>query len=87
MDSLVFHTDADKVGPNLLESIKAYFGNRRVQVIVKPEETVADVIASNEAADREYALPYDDIARIADVLERDEPIDVVAETKKFMVTK
>ena len=87
MNALVFYTDADKVGPNLLESIKAYFGNRRVQVIVRPEETLADVINGNEAANGEYALPYDDIARIAAALERDEPIDVVAETKKFMATE
>ena len=87
MDSIVFHIDADKVGPNLVESIKAYFGNRRVQVIVKPEDTAADVIAHNEAADHDYALPYDDIARIADALERNEPVDVMAEVKKFMVPK
>lgn len=87
MDSIVFHIDADKVGANLAESIKAYFGNRRVQVIVKPEETAADIVGRNEAADHDYALPYDDIARIADALERNEPIDVMAEVKKFMVTK
>ncbi|WP_420148153.1 hypothetical protein [Spirosoma sp.] len=87
MDSLVFHIDADKAGTNLVESIKAYFGNRRIQVIVKPEETAADVIARNEAADHDYALPYDDIARIADALERNEPIDVTAEVKKFVATK
>lgn len=87
MDSIVFHIDADNVGPNLVESIKAYFGNRRVQVIVKPEETAADLIARNEAADHDYALPYDDIARIAGALERNEPVDVAAEMKKFMETK
>ena len=87
MDSIVFHVDADKVGPNLAESIKAYYGNRRVQVIVKPEEMATEVVARNEAADHDYALPYNDIVRIADALERDEPIDVMTEVKKFMVTK
>lgn len=87
MDSLVFHIDADKAGPNLLDSIKAYYGNRRIQIIVKPEETAADVIVRNEAADHDYALPYDDIVRIADALERNEPIDVMAEVKKFTVAK
>ena len=87
MDTIVFHIDADKAGQNLVDSIKAYFGNRRVQVIVKPEDTAADVIALNEAADHDYALPYDDIARIADALERNEPVDVMAEVKKFMVSE
>lgn len=87
MDSIVFHIDADKVGPNLAESIRAYFGNRRVQIIVKPDQTAADLIARDETDDRDYALPYDDIARIAGALERDEPVDLAAEMKKFMETK
>jgi hypothetical protein len=87
MDPLIFHIDADKAGTNLLDSIKAYYGNRRIQVIVKPEETADELIARNEAADHDYALPYDDIARIADALDRNEPIDVMAEVKKFMATK
>lgn len=87
MNSIVFHIDADKVGPNLTESIKAYFGNRRVQITVEAVEIPAGVIARHEAADHDYALPYDDIARIADALERNEPIDVTAEVKKFMDAK
>ena len=82
MESIVFHVDADKIGPNLAESINAYFGNRRVQIIVKPDETVAE-----KTPDLDYALPYDDIARISEALDRDEPIDVVAEMKKFMEAK
>lgn len=87
MDSLVFHIDADKAGPNLAESIRAYFGNRRVQVIVKPEQTASDVVALNQAADHDFVLPYDEIARLADALERDEPVDVVAEIAKFKVAR
>lgn len=92
MDSIIFHVDADKVGPNLAESIRAYFGNRPVQIIVKPDETATDVIARDEAGDDEtedqdYALPYDEIARIADALARNEPVDVAAEMKRFMDAK
>jgi hypothetical protein len=87
MDSIVFHIEADNIGANLAESIKAYFGGKRVQVIVKPEETAAEIVAQNNTADHDYALPYDDIARIADALERNEPIDVLAEVKKFVVAK
>lgn len=87
MDSLVFHIDADKAGPNLLESIKAYYGNRRVQVIVKPEESTDELIARNEAATHEYALPYEDLARLANALDNNESVDVLAEVTKFKVTK
>jgi myo-inositol-1-phosphate synthase len=88
MNSIVFHVDADKVGPNLAESIKAYFGNRRVQIIVKPDETTTDMTARDEDDEAQnYALPYDDIARIAAALERNEPVDVAAEMKKFMAAE
>ncbi len=77
MNTLVFHIDADKIGPNLAESINAFFGNRRVQITV----------SADEAPEQDYALPFNDISRIADALDRNEPIDVVAEMKKFMDTK
>lgn len=77
MNTLVFHIDADKIGPNLAESINAYFGDRRVQITV----------SANEAPEEDHALPFDDISRIADALDRNEPIDVMAEMKKFMDAK
>lgn len=87
MDSIVFHVDADKIGPNLASSIKAYFGNRRVRITVTPDETADEATTDNETVSENYALPYDDIARISEALDRDEPIDVVAEMKKFMEVK
>jgi len=87
MNSIVFHIEADKAGANLTESIKAYFGSQRVQVIVKPEETAAGIIARNEAADHDFALPYDEITRLAHALEHDEAVDVVAEVQKFKVAR
>lgn len=87
MDSIVFHIDADKTGQDLVDTIKTYFGNRRVQITVSVDNTVADALARDQAAKPDYALPYDDIARIADALDRNEPIDVMAEVKKFMVPK
>ena len=87
MESIIFHVDADTIGPNFGESVKAYFGNRRVKIIVKSEETAADEIARDGADDRDYALPYDDIARISGALERNEPIDMAAEMKRFMDAK
>ncbi len=87
MDSIVFHIDADKAGQDIVDTIKAYFGNRRVQITVSVDNTVADALARDQTAEPNYALPYDDIARIADALDRNEPIDVMAEMKKFMDAK
>ena len=87
MDSLIFHVDADNVGPNLAESIKAYFGNQRVQIIVRPDEATVDSNTAEKNPDLDYALPYDDIARIAEALDRNEPVDTAAEMKKFMAGK
>lgn len=56
MDSLVFHIEAGKAGPNLAESIRAYFGDRRVQIIVRPELTANDIITQNQAADHDFTL-------------------------------
>ena len=87
MESIIFHIDADKVGSNLTESIRAYFGNRRVEITVKSDEAAADVTPPTQAPNLDYALPYDDIARISDALERNEPIDMAAEMKRFMEVK
>ena len=87
MESIVFHIEADKAGTNLTESIKAYFGNRRVQVIVKPEQTAAEVVDRNQAANHDFALPYDEIVRLANAFDHDEAVDVVAEVQKFKVAR
>ncbi len=84
MDSLIFHLDADKAGLPLLESIKAYFGNRRIQITVKPDDSEPAALPAPEADDSELVLPYEDIARIANALARNEPVDIGAEMKKFM---
>lgn len=92
MESLVFHLDADKADQNLIDSIKAYFGTRRVKITVMPDEPAEDVSNPDRADEDEddepdYALPYDEIARITTALQRNEPIDVMAEMKKFMADK
>ena len=87
MDSIVFHVDADKIGPNLAETIKTFFGNRRVQITVKADETAIDIPPADKAPDLDYALPYDDIARISAALDRNESIDMMAEMKRFIADK
>jgi hypothetical protein len=92
MESLVFHLDADKADQNLIDSIKAFFGTRRVQITVMADGTTVSATDPDKADDEEdnepdYALPYDEIARITNALQRNEPIDVMAEMKKFMADK
>ena len=87
MDSLVFHLDADKITPALLDSIKAYYGNRRVQITVRPDDPVPNTLIPTGATTPDYALPYDDIARIADALDRNEPIDMAAEMERVNAMK
>ena len=87
MDPIIFHIDADQVGTDLVERIKAHFGNRRVQITVEADDVVEKAIAASMATDQDYALPLQDITRIAAALERNESIDVMAEVKKFMDAK
>jgi hypothetical protein len=68
MDSLVFHVEADKLDTNVLDSIKAFFGNRKIEISVKPERNpamagkdVLEKVKSSEAADYEYKLSADDL--------------------------
>ncbi len=49
-----------------------------------PEGNADKAIVRNETANEDYALPYGDIVRIAEALERGEPVDVTAEMKRFM---
>ena len=85
MESLVFHLDADKADTNLLDSIKAYFGSRRVSVRVEPEDdTEAIAIAESQYV---YTLPYEKISQLADALENDEAVDVMAEIEQYKVIR
>ncbi len=87
MESLIFHLEADKADTNLLDSIKAYFGSRRVLVRVEAEEddtVLADTVSESAYA---YTLPYEKIAQLADALENDEPVDVLAEIEAYKVVR
>ena len=65
----------------MLESIKAFFGNRRVQISVQPEEpllTVDDLdekVKQNRASPISYVLQPDEFDEVARKLLDDEPID------------
>lgn len=87
MSSLVFHIDADKADVNLLESIKAFFGNQKVEILVKSEEKLSDIIKENRKSEISYSIPYHELSKLADSLDADEEIDVVSEVKKYKRVK
>lgn len=84
MSSLVFHIEADKADVAMLDSIKAFFGNRRVKVLVEPEpgpQSSADLdekIARNQAAEVSYVFRDDEFAQVANQLLNDQPVDLEA---------
>jgi hypothetical protein len=80
MDSLIFHIEADKADINMLESIRAFFGNRRIQVLVKPETLTMDdlqeKVRQNRTSEVAYVFEGDSFSKIADQLLNDEPVDL-----------
>jgi hypothetical protein len=83
MSSLVFHIEADKADNKLLESIKAFFGNQKVEILVKSENSLLETIEKNKSSAVSYSIPYSEIAKLADSLEANESLDVVSEIKKY----
>ena len=63
----------------MLESIRAFFGNRRIQVLVKPESmTIDDLeekVRQNRATEVAYVFEGDSFSKIADQLLNDKPVD------------
>jgi Mg/Co/Ni transporter MgtE len=87
MSSLVFHIEADKADTNILESIKAFFGSQKVEIFVKSETSLLDVIEKNKKSKISYSIPHNEIAKLAESLEEDEGFDVISEIKKYKRTK
>ena len=81
MDSLIFHVDADKADSKVLDSIKAFFGNRRVQISVQPEidpltlDDLEEKVDQNRASPVAYVLQEREFDEVARKLLNDEPID------------
>jgi hypothetical protein len=76
MDTLVFHTEADRIEDNLLQSIKAYFGNMRVEISVKAEkQSLSELIERNRASRTSYFFEGDSFDKIATKMLNDETVD------------
>ena len=81
MDSLIFYIEADKAYVNMLESIKAFFGNRHVQISVQPEadpltlDDLEEKVNQNRASPVAYVLQENEFDEVARKLLNDDPID------------
>lgn len=82
MDSLTFHIEADKADTNLLESIRAFFGNRRVQISVTPEaQSLVDLeakVEKNRQSSVAYVFEGESFATLTEQLLNDEIVDLQA---------
>jgi hypothetical protein len=87
MDTLVFHVEADKLDTNVLESIKAFFGKRKIAISVEPEDVLAELVERGRQSPVSYVVPNEVISRMADALEADEPVDTVAEISEYKQTR
>lgn len=75
MDSLVFHIEADKADINILESIKAFFGNQKVEIFVKPEKKLSEIIEKNNNSKVSYVFSGDEFDSITEKILNEENVD------------
>lgn len=80
----------------LINSIRAFFQGKEVQISVTVEETwaetpaqgsLSELLARNAASEIVYRIPSDEIDKIAEQLESDENFDPVLAIKKFAVPR
>ena len=75
MSSLIFHIEADKIDTNVIDSIKAFFGKQKIQISVKSEKPLAEVIAEAKASKVSYVFAPDEFDEVAEKLLNEETVD------------
>lgn len=75
MSSLVFHIEADKADTNILESIKAFFGSQKVEIFVKSERNLTEIIEENRKANVSYVFSGNEFDEVAEKMLNDQPVD------------
>lgn len=75
MSSLVFHIEADKADTNILESIKAFFGSQKVEIFVKSEKALTEIIEENRKSNVSYVFSGNEFDEVAEKILNDEPTD------------
>jgi hypothetical protein len=75
MSSLVFHIEADKADTNILESIKAFFGSQKVEIFVKSEKALTEIIEENYKSNVSYVFSGNEFDEVAEKILNDESPD------------
>ncbi|MCP9766672.1 hypothetical protein EGI22_02045 [Lacihabitans sp. LS3-19] len=83
MNTLIYHLEADKIDHKLIESIKAFFGNRKIEISVKEEMSVDDLIKKNHDSKTYYEFSSEEFDDFANKILNEEKVDY----EKYMKTK
>ena len=75
MNTLIYHLEADKIDHKLLESIKAFFGNRKIEISVKEEMSLDTLIEKNRESNTYYEFSSEEFEDFADKILREEEVD------------
>ena len=78
---VTYHLKESEFDQNVFEAIKTAFKNRFLTISVVTNDTPTVDATHSYAA----SIPYTDLARLADALDNDESIDLMAEISKFKV--
>ncbi len=75
MNTLVYNLEADKIDQKLLDSIKAFFGNRKVEISVKEEMSLDSLIEKNRDSKTYYEFSSDEFDNFVGKVMNEEQVD------------
>ena len=96
MESAVFHLNSDELDIHFIESVKSFFKNRRIQVIVTEmteneqpltEEQVLKIIEQNRSTPYHYEVPSLDFKNLAAQFRADENFDIAEAIEEYKTKK
>ena len=97
MESAVFHLNSEELDMRFVESIKSFFKNRRIKVIVTTEMTENDealtedqllkVIEQNRSTPYHYEVPSLDLKQLTAQFRADENFDIVEAIAAYKTDK
>lgn len=75
MNTLVYHLEADKIDQKFIDSIKAFYGHKKIEISVKEEMSLDSLIERNLKSDTHYEFTAEEFDNIADKILNDEVVD------------
>lgn len=97
MESAIFHLNSEELDMRFVESIKSFFKNRRIKVIVTTEisesdeelteEQVLKVIEQNRATPYHYEVPSLDFKNLVAQFRADENFDIAEAISAYKTDK